>query len=89
MFTETDSNDQHVVTFCHNLKRLHLAETRGRVDNRLLHQYERDFIRNNTLDDDQEVRLKLRRKFGLGMDYFLGVKNTLLLWLVTWDNLLE
>ncbi|KAH8743634.1 hypothetical protein F5883DRAFT_655711 [Diaporthe sp. PMI_573] len=32
--------------------------------------------------------MKLRRKFELGMDYFLDVKNTLLLWLAMWDELL-
>jgi hypothetical protein len=40
------------------------------------------------LDDDREVKMKLRRKLDLGMDYFLGVKNTLLSWLATWDELL-
>ncbi|KAH8744743.1 hypothetical protein F5883DRAFT_654926 [Diaporthe sp. PMI_573] len=40
------------------------------------------------LDDDREVKMKLRRKLDLGMDYFLGVKNALLLWLAMWDELL-
>jgi hypothetical protein len=40
------------------------------------------------LDDNRKVRIKLQRKFKLGIDYFLDVKNTLLLWLAMWDELL-
>ena len=39
---------------------------------------EREYIQNNMLDDDREVKMKLRRKLGLGIDYFLGVRKTLL-----------
>jgi hypothetical protein len=56
-----------------------LAEIRGQVESRRLHQSEREYIQNNMLDDDREVKMKLRRKLDLGMDYFLGVKNALLL----------
>ncbi|KAH8743900.1 hypothetical protein F5883DRAFT_623393 [Diaporthe sp. PMI_573] len=88
MSIQTNGNDQHVARFGHELKWLHAAETRGQVGLGLLHQHERELIQNNMLDDDREVRMKLRRKFELGMDYFLDVKNTLLLWLAMWDELL-
>jgi len=88
MSIQTNGNDQHVARFGHELKWLHAAETRGQVGLGLLHQHERQLIQNNMLDDDREVRMKLRRKFELGMDYFLDVKNTLLLWLAMWDELL-
>lgn len=88
MTTQTPGSDQHVARFGHELKWLHAAETRGQVGIGLLHQHERELIQNNILDDDREVRMKLRRKFELGLDYFVDVKNTLLLWLATWDELL-
>lgn len=88
MSIQTNGSDQHVARFGHELKWLHAAETRGQVGICLLHQHERELIQNNMLDDDREVRMKLRRKLELGMDYFLDVKNTLLLWSATWDELL-
>ena len=81
-------NNQHVARFGRNLKCLHLPETRGQVESRRLHQSEREYIQNDMLDDDREVKMKLRRRLDLGMDYFLGIKNTLLLCLAMWDELL-